>query len=156
MRRNVRAAVDNLLLSNVHHACNVLSAIRLNRAFETRGEALGTGETTMQKCVFGIALVGHLLLFAPGTAAQDYRGRVQGSILDSTQAGLPGTTVTMVNDATGVAVTFVADKDGHYVFDFVITIPASTRLPVSSKGSRRPSSGTSASRSAAVSRQISH
>src|SRR2546430_457595 len=73
----------------------------------------------MQKRVFRIALVGQLLMFAPGATAQDYRGRVQGSVLDSTQGALPGTTVTMVNDATGVAVTFVADRDGHYIFDFV-------------------------------------
>jgi len=70
--------------------------------------------------VFRIALVGQLLLLAPGAiAAQNYRGRVQGSVLDSTQGALPGTTVTMVNDATGVAVTFVAGSDGHYIFDFV-------------------------------------
>ena len=73
----------------------------------------------MQKRVFGIALVGQLMLFAPGATAQDYRGRVQGSVLDSTQGALPGTTVTLMNDATGVAVTFVADTDGHYIFDFV-------------------------------------
>src|SRR5207247_2193961 len=58
-------------------------------------------------------------LFAPCATAQDYRGRVQGTVLDSTQSALPGTTITMVNDATGVAVTFVADQDGHYIFDFV-------------------------------------
>src|SRR6266511_2159185 len=73
----------------------------------------------MQTRVFRIAIVGQLLLFAPEATAQDYRGRVQGSVLDSTQGTLPGTTVTLVNDATGVAVTFVADKDGHYIFDFV-------------------------------------
>lgn len=73
----------------------------------------------MQTRVFRIAIVGQLLLFAPEATAQDYRGRVQGSVLDSTQGTLPGTSVTLVNDATGVAVTFVADKDGHYIFDFV-------------------------------------
>ena len=73
----------------------------------------------MQRCVFRIALAGHLMLFAPGATAQDYRGRVQGTVLDSTQSALPGTTITMVNDATGVAVTFVADQDGRYIFDFV-------------------------------------
>ena len=71
--------------------------------------------------VFRIALVGQLLLLAPGAgSAQDYRGRVQGSVLDSTQGALPGTTVTMVNDATGVAVTFVADSDGHDAFNTIV------------------------------------
>ena len=73
----------------------------------------------MRTRVFEIAVVGHLLMFTAAAAAQDYRGRVQGVVLDSTHAALPGTTVTMVNDATGVAVTFVADRDGHYLFDFV-------------------------------------
>jgi hypothetical protein len=73
----------------------------------------------MRKRVVRIALAGHLMLFAPCATAQDYRGRVQGTVLDSTQSALPGATITMVNDATGVAVTFVADQDGHYIFDFV-------------------------------------
>src|SRR5437899_2692344 len=73
----------------------------------------------MRPSIIAIALVGHLLLAAPRAGAQDYRGRVQGSVVDSTQGALPGATVTMKNDATGVAVTFVADKDGHYIFDFV-------------------------------------
>jgi hypothetical protein len=73
----------------------------------------------MQQSIVGVALLGQLLLAAPWVGAQDYRARVQGSVVDSTQGALPGATVTMVNDATGVAVTFVADKDGHYIFDFV-------------------------------------
>src|SRR5215470_14629729 len=73
----------------------------------------------MQHSIVGVALLGQLLLAAPWVGAQDYRARVQGSVLDSTQGALPGATVTMVNDATGVAVTFVADRDGHYIFDFV-------------------------------------
>jgi hypothetical protein len=73
----------------------------------------------MRQSILGIALVGHLLFAAPPAGAQDYRGRVQGSVVDATQGALPGATVTMKNDATGVAVTFVADKDGHYIFDFV-------------------------------------
>src|SRR5437870_1807941 len=73
----------------------------------------------MRQSILGIAIIGHLLVVAPPADAQDYRGRVQGSVLDSTQGALPGATVTMKNDATGVTVTFVADKDGHYIFDFV-------------------------------------
>src|SRR5262245_58554823 len=72
----------------------------------------------MDKRIVTIALAGHLM-FATWAAAQDYRGRVQGTVFDSTQGALPGVTVTMVNDATGVAVTFVSNPDGHYIFDFV-------------------------------------
>src|SRR5438046_193824 len=103
----------------------------------------------MQKCIFGVALVGHLLMSAPGATAQDYRGRVQGSVLDSTRAALPGTTVTLVNDATGVAVTYVADR--VVTTSSTSSSPGSTRLRESCKGSRRPSNGTFACRSAAVS-----
>src|SRR5262245_36392967 len=59
-------------------------------------------EEPMRTSTFAIALVGQLLLPASGAGAQDYRGRVQGSVRDSTQGALPGATVTMVNDATGV------------------------------------------------------
>ena len=37
--------------------------------------------------------------------AQEYRGRVQGSLTDETQLAVPGAQVTLRNDATGVAVT---------------------------------------------------
>ena len=51
--------------------------------------------------------------------AQDYRARVQGTVVDSSKAVLPGVTVTLRNDATGVVVTRVTDAAGHYIFDFV-------------------------------------
>ena len=51
--------------------------------------------------------------------AQDYRGRVQGSVADESGAALPGVTVTLTNDATGVAVVRPTDVGGRYIFDFV-------------------------------------
>ena len=60
-----------------------------------------------------------LAVLATPAAAQDYRGRVQGAISDSSQGSLPGTTVTLRNDATGVAVTNVTNAEGKYIFDFV-------------------------------------
>src|SRR5258706_9001333 len=60
-----------------------------------------------------------VLLFALPAAAQDYRGRIQGSITDETRAVMPGVSVTLRNDATGVANMFVADELGRYIFDFV-------------------------------------
>jgi hypothetical protein len=44
---------------------------------------------------------------------------VQGTILDSGRGALPGATVVMTNDATGVAVDRVTDAAGRYIFDFV-------------------------------------
>jgi hypothetical protein len=72
----------------------------------------------MTTLAWRIAIVGHLLL-ASVASAQDYRARVQGSILDESQSALPGATVTLRNDATGVAVTYLSDAQGHYIFDFV-------------------------------------
>src|SRR5512138_3870079 len=64
-------------------------------------------------------LVGCVLLLATTAGAQDYRARVQGSIVDESKAALPGVTVTMTNDATGVAVTRITNAEGRYLFDFV-------------------------------------
>src|SRR5688572_32044716 len=66
-----------------------------------------------------LGVVAFLAVLATPAAAQDYRGRVQGSINDSSQSTLPGTTVTLRNDATGVAVTNVTNSEGKYIFDFV-------------------------------------
>ena len=66
-----------------------------------------------------LGVVATLALLAGPAGAQDYRGRVQGSISDSGGGALPGTTVTMRNDATGVAVTNVTNAEGKYIFDFV-------------------------------------
>jgi hypothetical protein len=63
-------------------------------------------------------LVTFALLAVPA-GAQDYRGRVQGSVGDSSQGALPGTTVTLRNDATAVEVTNVTNTEGKYIFDFV-------------------------------------
>src|SRR5262245_50387157 len=65
-----------------------------------------------------LGLTAALLLSVP-VMAQDYRGRVQGSVGDETGALIPGTTVTLRNDATGVANTYVSDETGRYIFDFV-------------------------------------
>ena len=44
---------------------------------------------------------------------------VQGSVFDETRAVLPGVTITLRNDATGVTNIFVTNELGHYIFDFV-------------------------------------
>ena len=104
----------------------------------------------MRPSMFWIALIGHLLLATSPAGAQDYRGRVQGTVLDASQGALPGATVTLTNDATGVAVTFVTDTDGRYIFDFVDpgTYTITAELAGIQDGA---SSGTCACRSAATS-----
>ena len=73
----------------------------------------------MRMWIQGITLAGALMLLAPPAGAQDYRARVQGTVQDTSQASLPGATVTLTNNATGVTATRVTDVDGRYVFDFV-------------------------------------
>ena len=66
-----------------------------------------------------IAALAGLGLAAAPAHAQDYRARVQGTIVDTNQGALPGVSVRLVNDATGVAVERVTDGAGRYLFDFV-------------------------------------
>ena len=73
----------------------------------------------MKKVSFCVAMLGSIVLLVGSASAQDYRARVQGSVVDESQGALPGVTVTLANDATGVDVTRVTDADGRYVFDFV-------------------------------------
>ncbi len=74
----------------------------------------------MRYVALRLGLVGCLaLVLAVPAGAQDYRARVQGVVVDSSQGALPGVTVTLTNDARAVAVTRVTDATGRYLFDFV-------------------------------------
>ncbi|HYU79829.1 MAG TPA: TonB-dependent receptor, partial [Vicinamibacterales bacterium] len=73
----------------------------------------------MKKFAWIVATFGALAIFGSPAVAQDYRARVQGSVLDESKGVLPGVSVTLRNDATGVAVTRITDAEGHYIFDFV-------------------------------------
>ena len=53
------------------------------------------------------------------SSAQDYRAKVQGVVTDSSQAVVPGATITLGNDNTGVENVKTSNENGHYVFDFV-------------------------------------
>jgi hypothetical protein len=60
-----------------------------------------------------------LALFATAAQAQESRGRVQGAVADTTGAVLPGASVVLQNDNTGVAATRTTNRDGRYLFDYV-------------------------------------
>ena len=47
-------------------------------------------------------------------AAQDFRGGIRGTVVDSTGGVLPGVTVTVTNAATGIAQTVVTDDKGLF------------------------------------------
>lgn len=51
--------------------------------------------------------------------AQDYRGKVQGIVTDSSQAVIAGAKVTLVNVNTGFSVVKESSNLGNYRFDFV-------------------------------------
>ena len=58
-------------------------------------------------------------LFAGVLHAQDYRGRVVGTVSDSTGAVIGGATIHLRNVNTGVETVRQAGANGQYVFDFV-------------------------------------
>jgi hypothetical protein len=64
-----------------------------------------------------IALVA-LAAVAP-VLGQDARGRIQGLIADTTGGVLPGVSLTLANDATGVTATRESSDNGRYLFDRV-------------------------------------
>lgn len=73
----------------------------------------------MKRLRIALAIVASLVLLASSAGAQDYRGRVQGSVQDTSTGALPGVTVTLINIATAVSITRVTDANGRFVFDFV-------------------------------------
>ena len=78
---------------------------------------------------------GGLILFTLLVAvlnAQDYRGRIQGVVHDSSQAVIAGATVTLLNANTGVSTIRQTNETGHYIFDLVE--PGSYSVAVESPG----------------------
>ncbi len=71
------------------------------------------------KCWVCLGVITLLLAMASVVAAQDYRGKVQGSVTDENGGSIPGAHVVLRNTKTGVEVTRASDNDGHYIFDFV-------------------------------------
>ena len=60
-----------------------------------------------------------LALLAGSASAQDVRARVQGLVSDTSGGVLPGATVVLTNDGTGVSATKITNADGRFLFDFV-------------------------------------
>lgn len=61
-----------------------------------------------------------LFLYAVAVASgQEYRGRVQGAVMDATNAVVPAATVTLRNVETGVEATRTTNEIGRFVFDYV-------------------------------------
>src|SRR5581483_4976805 len=58
-------------------------------------------------------------LMAVGLYAQEFRGRIQGTVTDTSKAAIVGATVTLLNVRTGVATTRQTNEGGLYLFDLV-------------------------------------
>lgn len=89
----------------------------------------------MKRMALCIVIVGQLSIMAASAVAQDYRGRVQGTVVDQSDAALPGATVALTNDATGVVVERQTNAEGRYIFDFVD--PGAYTIVVELSGFRR-------------------
>ena len=71
------------------------------------------------KCGLRFGVVALVLTMASLVAAQDYRGKVQGSVTDENGGAVPGARVVLRNVKTGVETSRASDSNGHYIFDFV-------------------------------------
>ncbi len=58
-------------------------------------------------------------MLAVGLHAQEFRGRIQGTVLDTSNAAVVGATVTLLNTQTGVSATRQSNETGHYIFDLI-------------------------------------
>ncbi len=50
---------------------------------------------------------------------QEYRGRIQGTVVDATDAVVVGANVTLVNASTNASANKVTSETGHYLFDLI-------------------------------------
>lgn len=82
--------------------------------------------TTLIRMVILLALVTAV------STAQEYRGRVQGTVRDTSEAVVPGATVTLENVNTGIIAKRTTDEAGRYIFGLVD--PGSYSISVESAG----------------------
>src|SRR5262245_51646843 len=64
--------------------------------------------------------------------AQEYRGRIQGTVTDESSASISGANITLRDVATNASQTRQTDQSGRYLFDLVE--PGSYTISVEAKG----------------------
>src|SRR5262245_16936636 len=87
------------------------------------------------RSVANISLWWIVCLIAVSASGQEYRSRIQGSVLDTSKAAVPGANITILNVNTGVSTATQTDERGHYLFDLVL--PGTYNLTVESQGFNR-------------------
>ena len=73
---------------------------------------------TIRAC-HSVLCIALLLAFASATTAQEFRATVKGQVVDSSQAALPGATVTVRNQETGEVGTATSNGEGNYTVPFL-------------------------------------
>jgi hypothetical protein len=71
------------------------------------------------RLIVSVLLAATFVVQARRVDAQDYRARLQGIVTDSSQAVIPGASVTLRNLNTGVQTVRHTNETGRYVFDYV-------------------------------------
>ena len=72
---------------------------------------------TCARKVLALALLFFLAGAVEFAVAQDIIGRISGTVTDPSSAGVPNANITIRNEATKVARTLTADKNGYFVAD---------------------------------------
>jgi hypothetical protein len=71
------------------------------------------------KSYAGLLCAALVLTMAGAAAAQEFRATVRGRVMDSSQAALPGATVTLQNAQTNEIATATTNQDGSYTVPFL-------------------------------------
>ena len=66
-----------------------------------------------------VVVLACLLFGAMAAFSQEFRGRIQGQVIDSSGAPVPGVAVLLKNTATSVEATRATNEHGRYIFDYV-------------------------------------
>ncbi len=67
----------------------------------------------------GLVCVALVLVLASGAYAQEFRATIKGTVVDTSQAALPGATVTAQNQETNELATAVTNGEGAYTIPFL-------------------------------------
>src|SRR3954466_12040691 len=71
------------------------------------------------RCYQALVGVAILLVLTGSATAQEFRATVKGQVVDSSQASLPGATVTVRNQETGEVATATSNGEGNYTVPFL-------------------------------------
>src|SRR3954468_1290395 len=67
----------------------------------------------------GLPIAAILLATVGGATAQEFRATVKGQVVDSSQAALPGASVTVRNQETNEVATATTNGEGYYTVPFL-------------------------------------